>query len=183
MSDYGIDYSGSGATCNRDTATGIRYGIIHSNDLRGEAIEDFEADYGPATCPKCGNEAVEYDPSRHGEYDDSKCRCNDFACEGCEYPFTSDDAYGDEPRGYILDDSEYKARIDSDGDVWVFASPYFTYARFCSPCAPGACSLLYPVDEGGPRAYCLGHDWFEDDRAPYPVYCVSDGALVQPEGK
>jgi hypothetical protein len=63
-------------------------------------------------------------------------------------------------------------------DVWVFKSPYFTYAQFCSPCAPGACYLLNPCtpESGAARAYCFGHDWFEEGIAPYPVYSVETGA-------
>jgi hypothetical protein len=28
------------------------------------------------------------------------------------------------------------------------------------------------------RCYCLGHDWFEDGKAPYPVYSVETGEIV-----
>jgi len=29
--------------------------------------------------------------------------------------------------------------------------------------------------------YCFGHDWFEDGKAPYPVYSVETGELVEAE--
>jgi hypothetical protein len=35
----------------------------------------------------------------------------------------------------------------------------------------------------GVRTYCLGHDWFEDGKAPYPVYRVDNGELVLPDPK
>ena len=37
--------------------------------------------------------------------------------------------------------------------------------------------------EDGERAYCFGHDWFEDKAAPYPVYSVATGELVPPPAK
>lgn len=35
--------------------------------------------------------------------------------------------------------------------------------------------------ESGVKTYCVGHDWFEDGKAPYPVYSVATGELVAPE--
>jgi hypothetical protein len=72
-------------------------------------------------------------------------------------------------------------------------SPYYTYAQFCSPCVPGAGNLDAAVDiedtsvlqEGidGVKTYAFGHDWFEDGKAPYVVYRVDDGSIVEPEGE
>ena len=31
------------------------------------------------------------------------------------------------------------------------------------------------------RAYCLGHDWFDDNKAPYPVYSVETGREIVSE--
>lgn len=175
--DYGIDYSGIGATCNRDSETGIRYGVIPVNSGIMQAwCDSSEADYGAPTCPKCGNECFEWDSDKHDTYDGEG---SDYACDGCEYSFMSDEAWPMD--GSTLDDGEYKAFEDSSGDVWCVLSPYYTHAQFCSPCAPGACYLLSPVDKGGPRAYCFSHDWFEEGQAPYPVYRVADGTLVKPE--
>ena len=75
----------------------------------------------------------------------------------------------------------YEIRADRDGDVWVFKSPYFTYAKFCSPCAPGACYLKDPLD--GPhepnKCYCLGFDWFEEVAdCPYPIYSMATGQQI-----
>lgn len=172
----GIDY-GMGTT-NIDRENGIRFGVIPLNDLGDFALDSFESDYGPASCGNCGNEATEYDADKHGEYKHGT-GCADYACETCETVFDSSDAYGDEPIGHNLDDGEYTATLDSQGDVFVIKSPYFTRAAFCSPCAPGACHLSNP-DADGERAYCFGHDWFNGDRAPYPVYSVATGELVPP---
>lgn len=99
-----------------------------------------------------------------------------------------------EPLGWTLDDGEYLAESDSYGDIFVYRSPYYTHAQFCSPCAPGACHLENPTDKGGQRAYCFAPDWFEwwsemgiepagvyleiKTSCPYPVYRVKDGVCI-----
>lgn len=175
MADIGIDY-GMGQT-NIDKETGIRFGVIPMNDLAHWAWESFEDDYGDPTCPKCGNEAMEYDEECHCGFDGEG---SDYACEDCCYSFMSDEAFGDEVISSHLDDGEYVAQRDSDGDIFITKSPYYTHAQFCSPCAPGAGHLSHPVD-GGAKTYCFGHDWFEDGVAPYPVYEVATGKLVEPK--
>ena len=93
--------------------------------------------------------------------------------------------------GFALDDGEYKAYQHADRDIFITKSPYYTYTRFCSPCAPGAGDLDSP-DPNGVRAYCFAPDWFdafdEDNETgkyngiktscPYPVYKVTDGECV-----
>ncbi len=178
--NYGIDY-GAGST-NVDRATGIRFGVIPMNDLSEWAWDSVEADYGPPTCPHCGNELSEYDDDMHGEYStrDGARGC-DFACETCELGVDGDDAYGDEPIGWTLDDDGYQGTVDSHNDLFLLRSPFYTHAQYCSPCAPGACHLSNPVDDDGPRAYCLSHDWFQDGVAPYAVYRVDNGQRVLPD--
>ncbi len=39
----------------------------------------------------------------------------------------------------------------------------------------------YAEKAGFPKAYCLGHDWFEDGKSPYPVYSVETGELIEAE--
>jgi hypothetical protein len=172
----GIDYGG-GLT-NIDPETGIRFGVINANALTHWFWEEVESDYGPATCGKCGSEAVEYDDEKHGEYPEIR-GCCDYACETCGVIISSDEAFGDEPIGHHIDDGEIKATVDSDGDVFVLKSPFFTRAQFCSPCAPGACHLENPTPDGE-KAYCFGHEWFEEKRAPYAVYRVDTGEDVKP---
>ena len=173
----GIDY-GMGQT-NIDTANGIRYGVISSHEVCQAWADSSKADYGKPHCPKCGNEAIVIDDESMPDLDevgesenwqDNGC---DFACLSCKITYDSDKVYGDEPLGFALDDREYKATQDSEGDIFILSSPYYTKAAFCSPCAPGACYLTSPCDDGA-KAYCFGHDWFDDGIAPYPVYRVSD---------
>jgi hypothetical protein len=62
----------------------------------------------------------------------------------------------------------------------VLRSPYYTRGNFCSPCVPGGVSLESDNPDGA-KAYCLGHDWFENGVAPYTGYMVADDSVV-PEG-
>jgi hypothetical protein len=177
----GIDY-GMGLS-NIDRETGIRFGVINVNELNEWAYEGFEAEYGEG-CPKCGGDVIEYDGDK-GEDGAApykpyrKGSCADHMCESCRLILGSDEVCGEDPIGHVLDDGEYKATMGTDGDIFVLKSPYFTRAAFCSPCAPGACHLSSPADDGE-RAYCFGHDWFEDEKAPYPVFSVATGEQVNP---
>ncbi len=179
----GIDY-GSGMT-NIDVETGIRFGVISQHSIGQAWADSAEADYGKPTCPKCGNEAIEYDVEKDGTdekpFECSKYGCADFMCLACEYVFDSSDAYGDEPIGYTYDGDGYKMCDCLDSDVMVLQSPYYTFAPFCSPCVPGAGNLDGAEHEQhGVKTYALGHDWFEDGKAPYPVFSVVTGEQVQP---
>jgi hypothetical protein len=173
--DYpGIDYGLGKTNVNRET--GIRFGIISMNQLNEWAWEGFEADYGDPHCPKCGGTVAD---SEYLDDDNDAQGDKDWWCEACDKSYWSQDVYGDEPIGHTMDDGEYKAQVDSDNDVWVFKSPYYTHAQFCSPCAPGAGHLAHPC-ESGPKTYCLGHDWFEGGAAPYPVFRVDSDQPVPP---
>ncbi|MCP4537799.1 MAG: hypothetical protein GY832_11700 [Chloroflexi bacterium] len=182
MTTYkGIDY-GMGQT-NIDAENGIRYGVISVNRLNEWAYEDFEADYGDPCCPKCGNEAKDYS-DYPGESDDemdtwehAEHECDDYICCDCQYVFGSESAYGEEPVGHTLDKDGYRGCLDSHNDVMLTKSPYFTHAQFCSPCVPGAGHMENPCPDG-PQTYCFGPDWFDGDKAPYPVYSVETGNLV-----
>lgn len=194
----GIDY-GNGLT-NINHETGIRYGVISQNDVLQAWSDSSDAEYGEPHCPKCGEEATaipthtESDPSGEGkwarviadipeeweEWENDGC---DYACGSCCYLFDSSEAYGEQPLSFSLNDGEYKAtQGGDDSDIFILDSPFYTYAAFCSPCAPGACYLRNP-DTDGERAYCFNHDFFEDGVAPYPIYRVADDSLVEPEQK
>lgn len=184
--DAGIDY-GMGRT-NIDHATGIRYGVIAANgDICQAWADSSEGDYGDPACPECGNVVkTADDPDRViiGDPDDYQTHgCADYACDACRHLWDSSDVFGDEPIGYVLDDAVYSAQSCLDSDIMITRSPYYTYARFCSPCVPGAGNLDTPTDpESGVKTYCFGADWYQDDDGdkyvPFPIYSVADGSLV-----
>ena len=176
----GIDY-GAGMT-NIDHANGIRYGAISQNSVLQAWADSAEAEYGPPTCPKCGNEAKEFDrmnaPDDH--YDYAEHECVDYQCDSCRYVFGSDSAFGDTPIGWSYNGDGYELVDCLDSDILVIRSPFYTLACFCSPCVPGAGDLNSPSDDGA-KTYCLDHDWFEDGKATYSVYRVDTDEIVEPK--
>ncbi len=96
-----------------------------------------------------------------------------------EEPTDDFEEYG-EPLSWFLDDGEYSAECGEDGDIFIVKSPYYTFCRFCSPCAPGAGDLMnFKETDDGIRAYCFGHDWFDSGKAPYPIYSVKTGKEIK----
>jgi hypothetical protein len=165
----GINYA-FGLACNVDTDTGIRYGVIPVNDVCQAWCDDAEPVYPDPACPACGNTIEDPDEVE--------------TCPHCETELGPDDCYAEDALEWYIDSDGYQAtQSANDTDIFVVKSPYFTYAQFCSPCAPGACHLRSPLDEPheANKCYCLGHDWFEDGKAPYPVYRVGTGEIVEPE--
>lgn len=175
----GIDY-GMGRT-NIDVETGIRYGVISQNSVLQAWADSSEPDYGPATCPKCGGEVIEsHLVNNEGDrwpklYSHS---VEDYACESCEVYLDASDAFGEEPLAWTFDSDGYRLVDCLDNDIMILKSPFYTFAQLCSPCVPGAGNIDSPDPEGA-KSYCLGHDWFEDGKAPYPVYSVETGEEVR----
>lgn len=160
--DYaGIDY-GHGMT-NIDQKTGTRFGIIPSRYVSEAWWNDSENHY-EETCPKCG-ESVD-----------------DYYCSRCKLEWNSEDCYSEEPTSITYNKNGYKCyQSGSDSDIFVEKSPFYTYAQFCSPCAPGACHLENPLFErvGNNRCYCFGIDWFDDlEDCHYDIYSVETNELV-----
>lgn len=151
LSTYGgIDYSLGQS--NRDE-NGIAYGVISQGSIEPENYNYFDLNY-----PLCDD-------------------CDE--CDGCEIHKAGD--YCDaEPIGQEYTDKDYNIIDCLDNDLMVLKSPFFTWAQFCSPCVPGAGNLDTPTKKGiGVKCYCLGADWFDGQKAPYPVYSVETGKLVK----
>jgi hypothetical protein len=146
----GIDYSLGLANVDRDT--GIHYGVIPANAIGQAWYDSAEADYGPPTCPKCGDEAPLDDAlvcKIHGEVE-------------------PEDAYGEEPIAFRFEgDGIVAVQGGGDSDVFVLKSPVYIHAAYCSPCAPGAGYLLTPC-EAGPKTYAFPADWFDEASEPCP---------------
>lgn len=196
MNDKGIDY-GLGNT-NRNMSTGTRFGVISQHELNPDATEDIfhsgtdldYADYVDGVRAKLAVALGDY----FSDYQHESGRPSRLD-QAIENAFDAiSDSLGDQYEGtgdctrMLYEREGYKIQTDSSGDLWVFESPYFTYAQFCSPCAPGACYLANPLDvdaDGKPlpenldnRCYCLGGDWFEDSKAPYPIFSCETGKLI-----
>lgn len=184
----GIDY-GMGQA-NIDLASGIRFGVIPAHHVGQSWYDASEAEYGDPTCPECGKVALASDAPELEKHEGAEWfNGKDYTCEDCEYCFWSDEAFGDEPSAHSYFDEGYQASQGTDGDIFVTMSPFYTYAPFCSPCAPGACYLPSAVAPnevrigGLPRVYCFGHEWFEDGIAPYRVFRVNGGTEVFPDAR
>ena len=181
MKTAGIDY-GMGRM-NIDTTNRIRFGVISSHDVCRVWFDSAEAQYGepPYYCPNCETETcVPSDTFVPLPLIDEPEK--DYYCPSCRTSFWSDQVTPEEPTAYTLDDGEYRAEDCLDSDIIITKSPYYTYGPFCSPCVPGAVSLPDDSDSYGPengvKAYCFGHDWFENEIAPYPVFRVADDKRV-----
>ena len=198
---HGHDY-GLGQT-NIDHATGIRYGCISTHSLSPYFWEDVEHDYGPPTCPVCGNDAD--NPSENPDYNGAvkpyrEHSCADHFCKDCLVYFSSEDAFPDEPLGWSLVEGTTKIVDCLDSDALVLKSRYYTFAPFCSPCVPGAGNLdnVYAdvpeiarstrnavIGEApkllsffGVKTYCLDKSFFEHEACPYPYWSVETNELV-----
>jgi hypothetical protein len=163
MTEYrGIDY---GLGRSNIGENGIRYGVIPLHDVAQSWCDSSEAIY----------------PEPEKEYDE----------DGEEIEPADDDMDCVEPIGFRYSADGYEATQSADdSDIFILKSPFFTVAQFCSPCAPGACHLRNPIevtDDAAPadpnRCYCFGHDWFDEEEAPYPVYEVATGKRVYPDKK
>lgn len=105
-----------------------------------------------------------------------------YACTECpEYDHEKKECKEDfpdcTPFMYEYDENGFHAEQIDETDIFITKSKYYTLCGYCSPCAPGA---GYLTSEGDIKAYCFGHDWFEDGRAPYKVYSVETGEEVLP---
>ena len=151
---------------NIDKKTGIRYGVISIHEVAQAWIDDSEPLY-LVCCPACGQEL------KKGFYAKR--------CPSCYKVFGDGDFDYIEPSSYYIKSDGYVAEQGNDDpDIFIIKSPYYTLCRFCSPCAPGAGDLMRHAPDGI-KAYCFGHDWFDSGRAPYPVYSVKTGKLVEPK--
>jgi hypothetical protein len=113
------------------------------------------------------------------------------------------DRYECDSRDWLWEEDGYRLENCLQSDVFVSVSPFFTFAQFCSPCVPGAGNLDHPFEgkqvpegdypgygetfrffaeaAGWPKVFCLGHDFFEGEKAPYEVFSVADGSRVAPK--
>jgi hypothetical protein len=108
-------------------------------------------------------------------YDSSQAYYGDMPEDEAAFDFADPLSFYYEKDGYSAE-QKY-----DDPDIFILKSPFYTLCAFCSPCAPGA-GYIMDSRENGIKAYCFGHDWFEDGKAPYKVFNVSDNMEVLPDG-
>lgn len=160
---------------NFDPETGIHYGAIQQNSLDAECAQEF-FDHATDLTFQAYQDEVKKD-LRGALEDRLRSSQLDAAVEAAF------DAVEDEiNENYEADDPDLRYAQDdyvivnglSNTIFIVIKSPYFTYARGCSPCVPNAGDLDNPR-EGGLKTYCLGLEWFGDQEPPYPIYSVATG--------
>jgi hypothetical protein len=172
----GIDY-GMGRT-NIDNDTGIRYGVISQHSVPSDCMEDVysngvDEDYAESLANlrsrlQSSLKSVLEDYS--GNFDVEAIAEDIINGLDIDYEGT-----GDFTR-YSYEHAGLQLTTDSQGDLFITESPYYTLCSFCSPCAPGAGYLTTPGDV---KAYCLGPDWFNQDQPmPYACYRVADDSAV-----
>ena len=161
----GINYAlNTGA--NVDKLTGIHFGVISQNSLMPEALDDFYT-HGKDLAY---DEAVEELQAVHADNPEGlELALEDLNCN-----------WELQASNLLYESNGYKLTGCLDSDLFILRSPFFTHVQYCSPCVPGAGNLDSPC-EAGPKTYCLDGSWFEDGKAPYPVYSVETGELVKPD--
>lgn len=153
----------NGKIANYDEQTSIHYGVISQHSVVSEIWENFESVY-EIECPSCNMVSDQAECAICGADNES------------EFEFLDEPSY-QEWNGEKEYSIEYAESLSA---FYVTRSPYYTYAAFCSPCAPNAGDLDAPRENfEGIRAYCLDASFFENNNAPYPVYRVSDNQRVK----
>jgi len=158
----GIDYSFGKSNVDNNW---IHYGVINQSEVL-QAWADSNEPYYWYICPNC-------------TADIGEAYLN--TCLACDYEMQDEDFDFMEPMGFLYNGDGYVAQQTSGNtDIFILKSPYYTYAQYCSPCAPGAGYLMNWTDPGvGPKTYCFGHDWFKSGKAPYPVYDVKTDKRIK----
>lgn len=173
---------------NYDEKTGIHYGVISPNSINQDALNDL---YNDGTDPH-------YEVAKKELLDNFKqfCEENYLHFDNINTDSIEDDfndhfeSCGDGQCDY--EDKEYTLHISGDNfGIFVIRSPYYTFTRLCSPCAPNAGDLNNPskIDKrfkdrsdpgftNGVMTYCLDPSFFDEDKAPYKVYRVDNDEEV-----
>jgi len=180
---------------NFDETTGIRYGVISPHSISSNC--DYDLYEGPnSTDPHYESMRTEISLSvnelmnntNYNISDDLKEQIKDMILDEMSERYDNPDGQMD------YSDNEYSLHVSGDNfGIFVMKSPYYTFCRGCSPCAPGAGDLdasfdpdEHEITEGYHRALCLGHEWFDqsDDqysrKIPYQVFRVSNDTEVLP---
>ena len=177
---------------NFDEKTGIRYGVISPHNISSYSLDEI---YQKGTDPYYESGKKELEEKIDSFFQDVG-NLSDEVKESLEDQIVTEWFEGYENPDGAMDysDSEYDLHVSGDNfGIFVMRSPYYTYCRGCSPCAPGAGDLNnsfdpdeHEITEGYHRSLCLGHEWFDQDndqysrKIPYRVFRISDDSEVLP---
>jgi hypothetical protein len=175
---------------NYDEKTGIHYGVISPNSICQETLSDL--------CYKSTDTI--YEESKTDFTDSLKNILNDngFSIGQIDEVLTPaidcfNENYENDNHGYEYEDKDYTLHISDDNfGIFVIRSPFYTFTRLCSPCAPGAGDLNAPskIDKrftdrsdpgftNGVQTYCLPVEFFDEyAKIPYRYYRVIDDKEV-----
>jgi len=165
---------------NYDEKTGIHFGVISPNSICQETLSDL--------CDKSIDTI--YEESKKTFLSDLESFCDDHYLD---FKNINEDSFIDEfnqnydndNHGYEYEDKDYILHIcDDNFGIFVIKSPYYTYTKQCSPCAPGAGDLDSPISKqeydkvmyGTVKAYCLPREFFDSEysKIPYRYYRVDN---------
>jgi hypothetical protein len=173
---------------NYDAKAGFHYGTCYVNDgildeaidittwrelAYEEALDGFEAELwaeiAAAAYPKVDEVFQESQKKRFMEA--LKDAVSDLVGEtfGENYESMGEGVYLYEDNGYLV---EFRP---ADNSVIVLKSPYYAEVGGCSPCFPNGGYISKP---GGVLAYTLGHDWWEEGKAPTDIFAVATNEKV-----
>lgn len=170
---------------NYDEKTGIHYGVISPNSISQETLSELCDKSTDTIYEESKKEIVAQINSLFeslGIRDDDK----DYETIREMMITTFNEGYENDYHGYEYEDKDYILHISDDSfGIFVIKSPYYTYTRLCSPCAPGAGDLNAPlkadhrckdITNTGAKTYCLPSEFFDDEYAkiPYRYYRVDN---------
>ena len=153
---------------NFDPDTGIHYGVINMNTPMSEAVTDMlfkSADvYYDAAVIEIDDAVDELIAATSDVHGGDQCLRDQIK----ELMMTSlEDFQGDEFE--YSEEGYYVIAYTNENVIMVIKSPWYTLSNKCSPCYPNAGDLDTP---GELKTYCLGADFFEDEKAPYEIFEV-----------
>ena len=178
---------------NYDEKTGIHYGVISPNSISSETLSELQ-DRSVDTIYE--ESLKDITNNINGLFEELGIRDNDKDYETIRAMMlnTFNENYENDYHGYEYTDPEYVLKIcDDNFGIFVIKSPYYTYTKQCSPCAPGAGDLNNSISKaeyekgdhnafmyGTVKSYCLDKDFFDPEYAkiPYRYYRVSDDKEV-----
>lgn len=176
---------------NVDPANGIHYGCISQHSVNQESLSDIfdngrnlsyesaQADFKANLRATLKDYFSDYKFMKETSTLDD---CVEACYDAVEQEWN--DGYEDSGESvYLYEQDGYKLSTSpSLVAVFVEKSPYYTFARGCSPCAPNAGDLdnATAEDNGNLKTYCLGPDWFGDESPiPYACYDVVTDKVIE----